>query len=61
MTLQNVIDNLNNTIAGKEELLNILLRETSSDICCQFIRMNLSELRAIRDDIIKVKKSQETS
>jgi hypothetical protein len=57
MKLQEVIDNLDNTISGKEELLS----KIESGLINQFIQINLSELRRIREDLLKVKKAQETS
>lgn len=57
MKLQEVITNLDNTISGKEELLS----KIESGLLNQFIQINLSELRRIREDLLKVKKAQETS
>ena len=53
MTIQTVIDNLNQTIEGKEQLQKQLAAH-----CHPFddmVRVNISELIRIRDDLIKVR------
>lgn len=57
MKLQEVIDGLNRTIAGKEELLSVI----SNDTIRQFIQINVDELKRILEDLQKVKKSQNSS
>ena len=57
MKLQEVIDGLDRTITGKEELLSII----SNDTIRQFIQINVDELKRILEDLQKVKKSQNSS
>jgi len=62
MTLQNVIDNLNNTISGKQELLDILMNHAKTESSAlEVLKMNIGELRCIREDLLKVKIPQQTS
>lgn len=64
MKLETVITNLNNTISGKQELLDVLMsypNNQASLIATEVLRMNIAELRRIREDILKVKISQETA
>jgi hypothetical protein len=62
MTLQNVIDNLNNTILGKQELLDILMNNAKTESSAlEVLKINIGELRCIREDLLKVKISQQTS
>lgn len=53
MKLQEVIDNLTNTIADKEELVS----KFESGIMKQFIQINVDELKRIKEDLEKVKNS----
>ena len=55
MTLKNVIDNLNNTISGKQELLDILTNHSNNEAIIQVLNTNIGELRRIREDLLKVK------
>jgi hypothetical protein len=56
MTLKNVIDNLNNTISGKQELLDILMNNAKTESSAiEVLKMNIGELRCIREDLLKVK------
>lgn len=64
MKLETVITNLNNTISGKQELLDVLMsypNNQASLIATEVLRMNIAELRRIREDILKVKIGQETA
>lgn len=61
MTLKNVIDNLNNTISGKQELLDILTNHSNNEAIIQVLNTNIGELRRIREDLLKVKIPQQTS
>jgi hypothetical protein len=62
MTLQNVIDNLNTTISGKQELLDILMNHVNTESSAvEVLKMNIGELRRIREDLLKVKIPQQTS
>jgi len=62
MTLQNVIDNLNNTISGKQELLDILMNHAKTESSAiEVLKMNIGELRCIREDLLKVKIPQQAS
>ena len=62
MTLQNVIDNLNNTISGKQELLDILMNNAKTESSALVVlKINIGELRRIREDLLKVKIPQQTS
>jgi Zn finger protein HypA/HybF involved in hydrogenase expression len=62
MTLQNVIDNLNNTISGKQELLDILMNNAKTESSAiEVLKMNIGELRCIREDLLKVKIPQQAS
>lgn len=62
MTLQNVIDNLNNTILGKQELLDILMNHAKTESSAiEVLKINIGELRCIREDLLKVKISEQTS
>lgn len=57
MTLDKVIKNLDNTIAGKEIMLEYYkqFRDEVTIVMAQFIDVNLKELNAIRADLLKVK------
>ena len=45
MTLQNVIDNLNNTILGKQELLDILMNHAKTESSAlEVLKINIGEL-----------------
>jgi len=62
MTLQNVIDNLNNTILGKQELLDILMNHAKTESSAlEVLKINIGELRCIREDLLKVKIPQQAS
>jgi hypothetical protein len=62
MTLQNVIDNLNTAISGKQELLDILMNHVNTESSAvEVLKMNIGELRRIREDLLKVKIPQQTS
>lgn len=64
MKLETVITNLNNTISGKQELLDVLTNhpnKQASLIATEVLKMNIAELRRIREDILKVKIAQETA
>jgi hypothetical protein len=62
MTLKNVIDNLNNTISGKQELLDVLMNHVNTESSAvEVLKMNIGELRCIREDLLKVKISEQTS
>lgn len=64
MKLETVITNLNNTISGKQELLDVLTNHPNNQaslIATEILRMNIAELRRIREDILKVKIGQETA
>jgi len=54
MTIQTVIDNLNRTISGKEMLLDTLSATHLAKDICPVIKLNITELEAIRDDLMKV-------
>lgn len=55
MKLQTVIDNLDNTVAGKERLLESYRKHSPDDrltmILAEMLQLNLKELRAIRADV----------
>lgn len=53
MMLQTVISNLERTIFGKEQLLNLYLNfpTPETDVVARFIAINLGELRAIEADL----------
>jgi|LakMenEpi03Aug12_release.lakeMendotaPanAssembly.Ray.scaffolds.fasta_scaffold1512623_2 hypothetical protein len=62
MTLKNVIDNLNNTISGKQELLDILMNNAKTESSAiEVLKINIGELRCIREDLLKVKIPQQAS
>ena len=64
MTLQNVIDNLNNTILGKQELLDVLTNHPNSEVglvIIQVLNTNIGELRRIREDLLRVQMCQKSS
>ena len=62
MTLKNVIDNLNTTISGKQELLDILMNHVNTESSAvEVLKINIGELRCIREDLLKVKIPQQTS
>ena len=64
MTLETVITNLNNTISGKQELLDILTNHPNSEVglvIIQVLNTNIGELRRIREDILKVQTCQKSS
>ncbi len=51
MTIQDVITNLDNTIAGKEAYMNTFY----DDFVPAVLSMNITELKKIRTDLIKVR------
>jgi hypothetical protein len=55
MKLQEVIDNLNRTIEGKERLLARVSEGEFGIVVGHYVEVNLNELRRIRDDLLKVK------
>jgi hypothetical protein len=57
MQIQKVINNLDQTISGKEELLS----KMEFGIVNQFIKINIDELKRIREDLQKVKLTQNSS
>ena len=64
MTLETVINNLNNTISGKQELLDVLTNHPNSEVglvIIQVLNTNIGELRRIREDILKVQTCQKSS
>lgn len=56
MTLNDLLHNLENTIAGKEELYAVY--NESDDVrvkaVAKFLEINLTELRTIRNDVIDI-------
>jgi len=64
MKLETVITNLNNTISGKQELLDVLTNHPNNEVglvIIQVLNTNIGELRRIREDLLKVKIDQETT
>jgi len=64
MKLETVITNLNNTISGKQELLDVLTNHPNSEVglvIIQVLNTNIGELRRIREDLLRVKIVQETA
>lgn len=61
MTLETVINNLNNTISGKQELLDILTNHSNNEAIIQVLHTNIGELRRIREDLLRVQISQKSS
>ncbi len=62
MMLQDVIDNLNNIMSGKQEFLDILMNHVNIESSVvEVLKMNIGELRRIREDLIEVQKSQQTA
>jgi hypothetical protein len=64
MTLETVITNLNNTISGKQELLDILTNHPNSEVglvIIQVLNTNIGELRRIREDLLRVQMCQKSS
>jgi len=57
MILKTVIENLNNTIIGKEELLSKL----EEGLIKQFISINIEELKKIQIDLKKVQETRNGS
>ena len=53
MTIQDVIDNLDNTITGKYELLRTFVE--AKNPLAKVLELNINELNAIRDDLIEVR------
>lgn len=54
MTLQTVINNLNNTIEGKTAYRNSLLKDCNpvNDVMIAFLDINIEELIKIRNDLL---------
>jgi len=64
MTLETIITNLNNTISGKQELLDVLTNHPNSEVglvITQVLNINIGELRRIREDLLKVQICQKSS
>jgi len=61
MTLETVINNLNNTISGKQELLDILTNHSNNEAIIQVLNTNIGELRRIREDLLRVQICQKSS
>lgn len=61
MTLETVINNLNNTISGKQELLDILTNHSNNEAIIQVLHTNIGELRRIREDLLRVQICQKSS
>jgi hypothetical protein len=64
MTLETVITNLNNTISGKQELLDILTNHSNNEVglvIIQVLNTNIGELRRIREDLLRVQICQKSS
>jgi len=64
MTLETVINNLNNAISGKQELLDILMNHPNSEVglvIIQVLNTNIGELRRIREDLLRVQICQKSS
>lgn len=61
MTLETVITNLNNTISGKQELLDILTNHSNNEAIIQVLNINIGELRRIREDLLRVQICQKSS
>ncbi len=57
MKLSEVITNLDNTIKGKEELLLKIDRGVMNSL----VKINIDELKRIREDLLKVKKATNSS
>ncbi len=53
MTIQTVIDNLDNTIKGKYELLRTFVE--AKNPLAELLRININELNRIREDRIDVR------
>lgn len=60
ITLQTVIANLENTIAGKRALLDNMQyysgNASSIDVTSEFLRINITELNRILDDLKQIPK-----
>lgn len=60
ITLQTVIANLENTIAGKRALLDNMQyysdNASSIDVTSEFLRINITELKQILDDLKQIPK-----
>jgi hypothetical protein len=64
MTLETVINNLNNAISGKQELLDILTNHPNNEVglvIIQVLNTNIGELRRIREDLLRVQICQKSS
>ena len=61
MTLETVINNLNNTISGKQELLDILTNHSNNEAIIQVLNTNIGELRRISEDLLRVQICQKSS
>lgn len=63
MKLETVITNLNNTISGKQEMLDILISHPSNEYglaIIEVLKINIGELRCIREDLLRVQTYQKT-
>ena len=58
MKLQEVIDNLNRTIAGKIELKEYLERSFNGELFARMVEINIDELNRILIDLLKVQTTQ---
>ena len=61
MTVTEVLQNLDNTIDGKEQMLaNLEIpmypspARTANEITAQFLAINIAELKRIREDVSKI-------
>lgn len=53
MAIQDVIDNLDNTIAGKYELLRTFVE--AKNPLTEVLKINIDELNSVREDLIEVR------
>ena len=61
MTLETVITNLNNTISGKQELLDVLTSYSNNEAIIHVLHTNIGELRRIREDLLRVQICKKSS
>jgi hypothetical protein len=57
MTVQEIIDNLDRTIEGKEDLHRTMIDSgtVAGVTMARWVKVNLDELKRIREDLLKVK------
>lgn len=56
MNLQTVIDNLDRTIEGKEDLHRVMSSGIPVEVMlAKWVQINIDELKRIREDLLKVK------